>query len=154
MMVQEYMTTEVYTVSPQTSAQELARIFSSHKFGAVPVVDDEGHVLGIVSESDLVGQEIKIEFPTYFQFVDGYVFAPGKLREFEEKIEHASKRSAEGLMTKPALVVHPETGLREAATLMVERKIDQLPVVNADKVLVGIISKGDIVRWMAAEHES
>lgn len=152
MRVQEYMTQDVQWVQPQTTASEIAKIFAHKPFSSLPVVSESGQVVGIVTESDLVSQEIKLEFPSYFQFVDGYFFAPGKLKEFEDKIDHASKKTAEGLMSSPVYVVHPDTDLSEVASILMEKKISQLPVVDEDKKLLGIISKGDIVRWMAAQH--
>lgn len=149
MKVQDYMTREVVVAHPHTTAKELAELLSSHTFGAVPVVDGEGVVIGVVSDSDLVSQDIKIEFPTYFKFVDGYVMAPGRLREFEEQLERATKKTAQGLMSEPPLVIEPTADLRDAATVMMQNHVDQLPVVEEGK-LVGIISKGDIVRWMAS----
>lgn len=152
MKVRDFMTTNVVTVSPETTAQEVAELLSKYTFGAAPVVDHEGNVVGVISDSDLVSQDIKIEFPTYFKFVDGYVMAPGRLRDFEEQLERATKKTAEGLMSAPALTIGPDQDLREAATLMMKHHIDQLPVVEQGS-LVGIVSKGDIVKWMASSND-
>lgn len=150
MKVRDFMTTEVKTATLNMTAHEIAQVLSGERFGALPVLDAEDKVVGVVSDSDLVSQDVKVTFPSYFAFADGYLFAPGKLRAFEEQLKRSSSNTAAGLMSSPAFTISPEAELSDAATLMTDNHVDQLPVVEDDK-LVGIISKGDIVRWMSAQ---
>jgi CBS domain-containing protein len=148
MKIEEIMTGNVISVSPSTRVSEVARILGENRIGAVPVVDDAGKVVGIISESDLFLKEKGIPFsvvkvPQLFnQWVD-----PSRLDSFFREIE---SHIAGDVMSAPAITISPEESAGEAAALMFQNKISRLPVV-VDGRLVGIVSRSDIIRWMAAQ---
>src|SRR6266571_603091 len=133
--VKDVMTREVTTVAPATPVKEIARQIAQNRVSALPVVDSEGRVVGVVSEADLLLKEGRIEAG------HSSLFEPAGRRA--ERAKAAGFTAAE-LMTAPALTVAPEAPLAEAARLMRERGVKRLIVVDERGNLVGIISRGDV----------
>lgn len=145
--VQEIMQTEVVSVGPDATVRELANILANHKISGVPVVDDQGGVLGMVSEADIILQDTDLHFPYYIQFLDSVIYLQG-FGKFEERFRKAFGSKVTQVMSKEVITISPEASVRDAANLMTDRKVNRLPVV-ADGKLVGIITRGDIVRAIA-----
>jgi CBS domain-containing protein len=147
LLAQDIMTKDVITVHPHTPVRELANLLLSRKISGAPVVDEAGKVLGVVTESDLIFQNKKVHLPTAVAILDAFLFleSPEKLGQEMKKIAG----SMVGDICSSELVsVTPETPLDELATLMAEKKIHTLPVVDDGK-LVGVIGKSDIIRTIA-----
>jgi CBS domain-containing protein len=149
MNVGSIMRGTVVTVRRETPLREVARLLVEHAISGVPVVDDAGMVVGVVSEADFVIRE------------RGAV--PGRARLFDRLFGGESRPSTEELaklhattageaMTAPAITVAPDAALSEAARIMVARAINRLPVV-ADGRLVGIVSRADLVRAFVRTDE-
>lgn len=136
--VADVMTREVATVAPATPVKEIARQIAQRRVSALPVVDAESRVVGVVSEADLLLKE-------------GRPGTPGRIRFFEPRAQKADREKAQGftaadLMTTPALTIAPEAPLAEAARGMRERRVKRLVVVDARGRLAGIISRSDVIR--------
>jgi len=144
------MTPDPVTVLPETTVTDVARIMIDRGIGGVPVVDESGDLLGIVTESDLVVQDTDVKFPSFVHFLDGYVFVPGSLHRFEEKFRRSVAATAEDLMTENVETVEADDPVEEAATRMTKKKLKRFPVVN-DGRLVGIITMADIVRLISRD---
>ncbi|MEU8661503.1 CBS domain-containing protein, partial [Actinoplanes philippinensis] len=135
-LVNEVMTADVVAVGPGAPYRELIALLAEHRINAVPVVDGDRRVLGVVSASDLL---LKIEFadagrPRWLQF---------RGRALRRK---AAAMTAGELMTAPAEVVRTTTGIRDAARRMEQARVKQLPVVDLDGRLAGIVSRGDLLK--------
>lgn len=143
----DIMTKEVLTVQPHTSVRELAALLLERKISGAPVVDEAGKVLGVVTESDLIFQNKKVHLPTAVAILDAFVFleSPGKM---EEELKKMAGAKVGDICSRQLITVGPETELEEIATLMAEKKIHTLPVLEDGK-LVGIIGKSDIIRTIA-----
>lgn len=148
MKVKDIMTKEVITVSPDTPVKEIAELMIEKGIGGVPVVEEE-RIVGIVTEEDLIMKNVKLHFPTYIQLLDAVIYLES-LKKYEEELRRAVGATAKDVMTKEVVTVSPEEELEEAATLMVEKGISRLPVVDNGK-LVGIITKRDILRSISKE---
>ena len=136
--VRDVMTREVVTVANQASFKEIAATMAEHRVSAVPVLDADGRVAGIVSEADLL---LKGEFP------DG---PPGRRlfqghRQRVERAKAAGDTAAE-LMTAPAVTVDPDASVTEATRLLHRHGIKRLPVVDPAGPLLGIVSRADLLR--------
>jgi CBS domain-containing protein len=130
------MTRTVVTVNEAARFKDIVSLLARHGVSALPVIDAEGRVIGVVSEADLMLKEERLvpERPHLFE---------GRERRLEhEKMEG---RTAADLMTSPAVTVHPEASVPEAARLMHLRKVKRLPVVDAEGRLIGIISRRDVI---------
>ncbi|HEV1998288.1 MAG TPA: CBS domain-containing protein [Candidatus Dormibacteraeota bacterium] len=135
--VADAMTSPVLTVDPETRIGEVARLLVDNQLSGLPVVDVLGHVLGVITEADLLPKE-----------EDSPLNAPGRFespqgRKLRAKREAVTARQA---MTPRAISVDPACTLRNAARIMDSRRIRRLVVVDEDKGLVGVISRRDIVR--------
>ncbi|MFF7443013.1 CBS domain-containing protein [Streptomyces sp. NPDC008122] len=133
----EVMTHDVVTAAPATSFKDIARLFADHDISAVPVVDDDRRLLGVVSEADLLRSTA--ELPD----LEGR-WAGVRLLSGERGLPDAE--TAAELMTAPAIAAHPAWDLVETARTMHRKSVKRLPVVDEAGRLVGIVSRGDLLR--------
>lgn len=135
--IEEVMTSTVVVVPKPTPFKEIVRHMQEHRVSALPVVDDAGRPLGVVSEADLILKEDPdLEG-------DPHLFEGRRHRVEREK--HAAKTAAE-LMTSPAVTVASGARLGEAARLMTKHAVKRLPVVGPDDRIVGIVSRSDLLK--------
>jgi CBS domain-containing protein len=136
--VRNVMTSEVVTVNEQTPFTEIVRLMAAHKVSALPVVDDEGKVVGLVSEADLLRKE---------EYQDEQE-EPNWLERRRERVARskAAARTAAGVMSTPVITVDPEATVPMAARLLARHAVKRLPVVDSRGRLVGIVSRADLLR--------
>ncbi|MFD6230346.1 CBS domain-containing protein [Streptomyces sp. NPDC060232] len=134
--VADVMTAKVIAVTPDTGFKDIAAAIERWKVTALPVIEGEGRVVGVVSEADLLPKE---EFHEH---------RPGMIEQMRRLGDTAKAGStrAENLMTTPAVTIRPDASLPQAARLMAERHIKRLPVVDADDTLKGIVSRADLLK--------
>ncbi len=149
MNVSELMTRPVLTVDEDTPVSEIARLMLDHKISGLPVVDRAGRLVGIVTESDLVVQNANVHFPTFLQILDARIYLTST-RHFEEELRRALGTTAADVMTREVKTVKPDDDVSVAATLMVDERVNPIPVVDHGR-LVGIISRSDIIRHILAQ---
>ncbi len=152
MKVRSIMVSPVVSVGPLAKVGTIARLLVDNDIDAVPVVDAEGGVLGMVSESDLIVRNVNLHFPRFIQIMDARIFMEDT-RHWDEEARKMLGATARDIMTSPALVISPEAELTEAATVMVEKHVPTIPVVENGR-MVGIVSRSDLVRLMADEEGS
>jgi CBS domain-containing protein len=145
--VREIMQSDVITVGPETKVRELAEILAEHKISGVPVVDETRHVIGMVSEADVILQDADLHFPYYIQFLESVIFLES-LSRFGERFKKAFGYKVADIMSKEVVSISPDESVRDAATMMAGQKVNRLPVVDG-RILVGIVTRGDIVRAIA-----
>jgi CBS domain-containing protein len=148
--VRDAMMPDPITVLPETPVTDVARVMIDNGIGGVPVVNSEGDLLGIITESDLIVQDTDVKFPSFVHFLDGYVFVPGSVHRFEEKFRKAVAATAEDLMTEDVITVDVEDSAEDAATLMLKKKLKRFPVISEGQ-LVGIITMRDIVKLISKD---
>ena len=146
----DIMSTEVVTARSDTPLRELARTMLEADVSGLPVVDDGGKLLGMVTETDLIESQQKLHFPTVIALFDAVVYVESS-KHFEEKVHKAAAATAGELMHTPVVTVTPETPLADLAETMGSKKVHHLPVVAGDK-LVGIVGKADVVRGITMEN--
>jgi CBS-domain-containing membrane protein len=132
------MTPEVITVGEQASFKEIAATMAEHRVSALPVLDEDGRVAGIVSEADLLLKEEFPEGPAGGRLFQGH-------RRRVERAKAAGDTAAE-LMTAPAVTVGPDASVAEAARLLYRHGIKRLPVVDPAGPLLGIVSRADLLK--------
>jgi CBS domain-containing protein len=144
--VRDIMDAEPVTVSPTDDVETVVRILRGHELPGVPVVNEGGRCVGIVTEADLVlaDEEGDLHIPHYIELFGGLVFFPPELRHFRERLRKAAASLAKDLMTEPAVVVEPSTSLHEAAHVIVERGHSRLPVVEHGRY-VGLVTRADVL---------
>jgi CBS domain-containing protein len=142
------MSTELVTARTDTPVKELAGLLVERGISSIPVVDDAGRVLGVVTERDLVHQDARIHFPTFFHFLESYLMLPGSVHRFEKELQKAVGATAEDLMDKEPSIVGPEAEMESVATLMAEKDVPVVLVVEGWK-LIGLVTRTDILKTLA-----
>lgn len=142
----DIMTKEVITVSPETEIAQAAKLLLENRINGVPVVNESGELVGILCQSDLIVQQKNIRIPSLFTLLDGYISLT-ILKKLDKEVEKIAATNVADAMTPQPTTVSPETGIEEAASLMVEKSYHTLPVVDGGK-LVGIVGKEDILRTL------
>jgi CBS domain-containing protein len=144
----DIMTREVITVRQDTTVKELAEILWKNKISGVPVLDENDTVVSVVTESDLIDQTKKVHIPTMISLLDSVIFLESS-KKTEEEIKKMSGDTAQDICSDELISVAENTGLDEIATIMSERNVHTLPVIQDNK-LVGVIGKSDIIRSIAS----
>jgi CBS domain-containing protein len=145
----DIMTTEVLTVTPETSISEMSKILENRKIGGVPVVDKGGRLVGVITQSDLVERARDLELPPAINILDFhfYLQIPSHLLQ---RVEKMLGTTVGDCMTRNPVTVAPDTPVSRIAAIMAKQKVHTLPVLAEEK-LVGIIGKMDLVRALARE---
>ncbi|MBU0665306.1 MAG: CBS domain-containing protein [Proteobacteria bacterium] len=142
----DIMTRDIITVTEESTIKELARILTSNQISGVPVINDSGKLVGVVTESDLIFQTKKVHIPTVITILDSvfYLENPDKMGDEMKKMAGTKVKD---ILTSSPITVTEETPLDEIATIMSEKSLHTLPVVNKE-TLVGVIGKKDIIRTL------
>jgi CBS domain-containing protein len=146
MRVQDVMTTDVATVRPGTSLKEVAGELARLRISGMPVVDDGGRVVGVISEADILAKEQ----PEPAQ----HTSALARLlnRDAREQPSRADAIVTGEAMSSPATTIEAHLPVSIAAQEMTERRIKRLPVVQNER-LIGIVTRADLVRAFARSDE-
>jgi CBS domain-containing protein len=136
--VKDVMTTRVVWIKKDASFRTMAAALREHRVSAFPVLDDDGKVIGVVSEADMLAKEALESEPEAM---------PGRITGILRRKEHEKARgiTAGDLMTSPPVTVTPDDTVERAARLMYTRKVKRLPVVDANGHLAGIVSRADLL---------
>ncbi len=143
---QDIMSKEVVSVTTQTSLKDLAHTFVETRFSNLPVLDEQGKLVGIISETDLVEQQRPLHIPTVMTLFD-WVFSFGNEKRFKEEVDRVTAATVGELYHKDPVTCTPETTVRELAALMSQHKVHLLPVVDNGE-MVGVVARLDLIRVM------
>ncbi len=146
MQVKDVMTTQVVSVRPRTPLKDVARTMVARRVSGMPVVDDDGSVLGVVSEGDILVKERGR--PGTGSLLDHLLEVNG-----HEAGKHEARDAADA-MTSPPVTIRPDRPVAEAASLMLDRCVNRLPVIDKHGKLVGIVTRADLVRAFVREDEA
>jgi CBS domain-containing protein len=148
----EIMDAEVPAVSPEADARTAIELLARTDKGAIPVIDEERNVVGIVSESDLVlsEEESDLHLPHYLNIMGGIVFV-GSMKGFEERLDKAFATNVSELMTADPVVVHDYNSAENVARRIAEVHHNHLPVVDEDGRLTGMVTRADALAALVEE---
>jgi CBS domain-containing protein len=149
LQARDIMTQEVITIAPEASVEELARLLESRKIGGVPVVEADGRLVGVVTQSDLVKRSRDLELPPALNILDLHMFIETPAG-FKRRLEKMLGDTVREVMTPEPITITPGTPVQEIAALMDRKKVHTLPVVEQGK-LVGIVGKMDLIRSLARQ---
>jgi len=144
MKVKDVMTSPVVSIEPESSVLEAIRIMLQRHISGLPVVDKEGHLVGILTEGDFLRRAetgTQRRRPRWLE----YLIGPGRLAD---EYTRSHGRKVEEIMTPSPLTVTEETELDEVVRLMEKRRVKRLPVVRGNDV-VGIVSRANLVHALA-----
>ena len=144
MQVKDIMTSNVLSVRPDTHVVAVIRLFREHSVSGVPVVDDAGDVVGIITEKDVIARYARPHFPHYIQILDSVIYLESPKR-YEESMRRILAVTAGELMTETVTTVPPDMDVQDLAAMMTEQGINPVPVVDEDERMIGIVSRTDVL---------
>ncbi len=145
-LVRQVMTTDVLTFHRDDTVETAAKALSDRRLGGAPVVDDEGVLVGLLEDDDLIVQDSRLHFPTVISVLGGYLQLPSSVSRFESDLRKAVGATVADVMDADPPTCTPDDNLETVATVMHDRGVSRLPVLDGDARVVGIVSRGDIVR--------
>lgn len=146
--VQDVMTRGVVSVHPDLPLREVARLLVEHGISGLPVVDPDDRVIGVISEGDLLIKETGPDAVGHRPLARLF----GESRESASNLTKVDALTAGEAMTSPPITIDPRASLHAAAALMVDRKVNRLPVTH-EGTLVGILTRADLVRAFVRTDE-
>lgn len=149
-LVSALMTSEVITLRPDQTVEAAADVLAEHHIGAAPVVADDGSLVGLLRDEDLIVSEARLHVPTVISFLNAEIVLPGSMHKFKDELSKAVGATVAEVMTTEIKTVKATDSLETLATLMHESDVTHVPVVGDDGKLVAIVSRGDLVRFLAA----
>jgi CBS domain-containing protein len=151
--VRDIMDTDVPTVTVVDSVEKVLHVLRDHELPGVPVVNEGGRCVGIITEADLVlsDEDDDLHLPHYFQLFGGVVFLES-VSHWEERVRKAFAATAEDMMTPNPVTIGPDATVREAARVIARRKHNRLPVVEHGR-LVGVVTRVDVLDALTSEND-
>lgn len=137
-LVRDVMTREVIAIRKQADIHEAAKLLSENRISGLPVVDEEDHVIGVISEADILFTAGMRRGHTFKDILNHLLGEPLPRRKGGDRVED--------IMSSPAITTTPEADVREVARILDEKRIKRLPVVDQANRLVGIVSRANLVR--------
>ncbi|MBF2006940.1 CBS domain-containing protein [Chlorogloeopsis fritschii PCC 9212] len=150
--VADVMSRDPIVVHPETPLQEAIHILAERRISGLPVVDDAGKLVGIISETDLMWQETGVTPPAYIMFLDSVIYLKNPAT-YERDLHKALGQTVGEVMSKNPITISPDKPLKEAAKIINDRKVHRLPVLDSEGQVIGILTRGDIIRAMAASQD-
>lgn len=144
------MTPEPVTVTPLDSVETVLNRLEERHISGLPVVNDEGKLVGIISEADLLFKERPIRLPLYLLLLGGIIYLE-PLDRFIQELKKSLGVLVQDVMTPNPFTITPDAPISQAADLMLEKRINRLPVVDEQGKLVGIITRDDLLRALQSE---
>ncbi len=151
-LVEDIMTRDVISVTPDTEITQAAMILIDKHINGLPVIDNDGKLVGVICQSDIIAQQKKMPIPSLFTFLDGYI-ALSSIKHLEKEVRKIAAVTVGEAMSVNPVTVRPDSKIETAAALMVDRNFHTLPVVSGGK-LVGVLGKEDILRMLIPGDKS
>jgi CBS domain-containing protein len=151
--VRDIMDSDPVTVTPTDDVETVVRLLRRHELPGVPVVNEGGRCVGIVTEADLViaDEEGDLHIPHYIELFGGVVFLE-PLRRFEERLKKAFASTVGELMTEDPVTIEPDASVAAAGRVIAQRGHNRLPVVEHGR-LVGVVTRVDVLEALTRDEE-
>lgn len=149
--VRDIMETHVPPVYPEDPIEHVVAILRDHDLPGVPVINEGGRCVGIITESDLimVGETEDLHLPHYIELFGGIVFLES-MNKFEERLRKAVGSKASDVMTEDPITIEPDATVPEAGRLIARHKHNRIPVVEHGR-LIGVVTRIDVLDALTAE---
>lgn len=148
--VKDLMTTDPVTVKPTDSVETVLQCLEESHISGLPVVNETGKVVGVVSEADLLFRERPVRLPLYLSFLGGIIYLE-PLDHFVQQLKKSLGILVQDVMTPNPITIAPDALISQAADLMLEKRVNRLPVVDETGALVGIITRDDLLRALKSD---
>jgi CBS domain-containing protein len=150
--VREIMTPNPVTVRADTAIGDAAEVLAGCRFGALPVVDADGTLVGLLRDDDLIVQESQLHIPTTYQLLGAVFQLPGAKHRFEEELQKFAGNVVRDVMDDEPPTVGPDDTVETVATVMHDRSVTHIPVVDDAGKVVGIVARGDLVQVLVRDR--
>jgi CBS domain-containing protein len=147
--VADIMSRQVVVVTAETPVTEVARLMVAHDISGLPVMDGD-RLVGLITELDMIARRSEPDVPSLFPFFGGYLTF-GE-HQYEEEVRRILATTAGEIMTTTVYSIREDATVEDVAELMYEREVNPVPVLNAQRRLVGIVSRSDLIRLMVREE--
>ena len=148
-LVQDVMSTPVATLRADDTVEHAADVLAERNIGSLPVVADDGTLLGILRDEDLIASEARVHVPTFINFLGLGMAFPGEMHHLKHELEKIAGATAAAVMQTDPPTVTADATLEDVATIMHDGAVNSLPVVDGANKVVGIVARADIVRFIA-----
>lgn len=144
MRAKDVMIKNVIFIKKDDKLDEIISVMMQNHVSGVPVIDKDNHLVGMVTERDLVTKDRVFNISSYMEFMASILFTDGKGVEGMSQKKSDSLTAAD-VMTSPVYAVHLEATIEEIVSLMMNRHINRIPVIDKENKLVGIIGRSDLL---------
>ncbi|MDA8173376.1 MAG: CBS domain-containing protein [Nitrospiraceae bacterium] len=147
MTAKEIMRTDVLTVRPDMTVEELGRFLMEKDISGAPVADENGNLLGIVTENDLISREKRLHIPTLLRIFDAYVaLEPPSI--IEKEIKKMAAINVIDICTRDVITAKEDTPVEDLATLMTEKRVHLVPIVKNGKI-IGMVGRHEMLKTLS-----
>lgn len=147
MYVKDIMIKNVISVSVESTVEKCARLLMENNLSGLPVLDANDKLVGIVTEGDLIKRESRVKIPAVLELLGGLIYLDNP-NKFMDELKRTMSERVGDLMSKKVITVMPDDTIEHTATMMMDKKIKRLPVVDTKGKLVGIVSRRDIMGYL------
>jgi len=154
--VADIMDADPITVTPEASVEDVVRVLKENELPGLPVVNEGGRCVGIITEADLViaDDEGDLHIPHYVEVMGGVIWLDfhhlNPLARFDERLRKATASTAQDMMTADPVTIESSAAVKDAARIIAEEGHNRLPVTDHGR-LVGIVTRVDVLQALAAE---
>ncbi len=141
----DIMTGDVITASPDDDVQKAVNLLLEHHISGLPVIDGDGKVVGVLSEADLIIRDKEFKGPSYINFLGGIIYLENPQR-FQQELKKMTAQKVKEMMTPRVFTANPDTPVEKVVSIITDKKVNRVPVVNPDGKLLGIITRHDILK--------
>ena len=149
--VGEMMTAPPLTVTAETPLKDAVQLLATHRISGLPVVNGDGEVIAEISETDLMWQVSGASLPAYVMLLDSVVYLTNPAR-YNQELHKALGQTVADVMSRKITLIRADDDLQHAAHVMHDKQIRRLVVVDDHKRVIGILTRGDIVRELAQQY--
>ena len=146
------MTTNVATVKPDMLVSEVAELMQQHHYSGMPVVNDDGIVIGTISERDFITADSNLYLPTYIKLLSNMDYVQGGRKHLPHVVKQIVNATARDIMSQDVPFVRPDTTLEQLAVIFAEKRANPIPVTDSTNKLLGIISRSDLIKFFSPNH--
>jgi len=150
--IRELMSAPVLTLRPEQTLEEAIAQLAERGISGAPVVDASGRLIGLLDDTDLILSEARVHAPTTIEILGAYFTLPGEQHRFQEELRAALAGTVADAMEEDVLAVREDGLVGDAATIIVDREVSRVPVVDVDRRVVGIVTRGDLVRGLSTRR--
>ncbi len=150
MKIVEVMNKYPVTVDQNAPISEVAELLVKHNLTAVTIVDDDNKMIGIITEGDLLYKKVRPHVPHYVNVLGASIYYNG-IGEYNAQFKKLLASHVKELMTTDVITAKPDTDVEEVVGVMLDQHLKNVPVVDKDNHLVGILSRRDIIKLIAKD---